>query len=82
MVDSRTVALRRQRGQIAALAVLGALVLLAGAFFRLQILSGDQYALRSAENRIRAEINADGGTLAEVVDLYKWEKKVVGGGES
>ncbi|MDF1699982.1 MAG: orotidine 5'-phosphate decarboxylase [Planctomycetota bacterium] len=33
-----------------------------------------------AENRIRAEINADdGGTLAQVVDLYKWEKKVVGG---
>ena len=33
-----------------------------------------------AENRIRAEIKGDGGTLAEVVDLYKWEKKVVGGG--
>ncbi len=33
-----------------------------------------------AENRIRAEINSDdGGTLAQVVDLYKWEKKVVGG---
>jgi 3-hexulose-6-phosphate synthase/6-phospho-3-hexuloisomerase len=36
-----------------------------------------------AENRIRSEINsADGGTLAQVVDLYKWEKKVVGGGDS
>ncbi len=35
-----------------------------------------------AENRIRSEINsADGGTLAQVVDLYKWEKKVVGGGD-
>ena len=33
-----------------------------------------------AENRIRSEINSDdGGTLAQVVDLYKWEKKVVGG---
>jgi 3-hexulose-6-phosphate synthase/6-phospho-3-hexuloisomerase len=34
-----------------------------------------------AENRIREEIRADGGTLAKVVDLYKWEKRVVGGGE-
>lgn len=33
-----------------------------------------------AENRIRAEINSDdGGTLAQVVDLYKWEKRVVSG---
>lgn len=32
-----------------------------------------------AENRIRAEILGDGSTLAEVVDLYKWEKRVVGG---
>jgi len=31
-----------------------------------------------AENRIRAEICGEGGTLAQVVDLYKWEKKVVG----
>lgn len=27
-----------------------------------------------AENRVRAEINDGGQTLAEVVDLYKWEK--------
>ena len=34
-----------------------------------------------AENRIRAEIlSEEGGTLAQVVDLYKWEKNVVGGG--
>jgi len=33
-----------------------------------------------AENRIRAEIRGGGETLAQVVDLYKWEKKVVGGG--
>ena len=33
-----------------------------------------------AENRIRAEILGGGGTLAQVVDLYKWEKKIVGGG--
>jgi len=32
-----------------------------------------------AERRIRAEICGDGGTLAQVVDLYKWEKKVAGG---
>ncbi len=32
-----------------------------------------------AENRIRAEICGGGETLAQVVDLYKWEKKVVGG---
>jgi 3-hexulose-6-phosphate synthase/6-phospho-3-hexuloisomerase len=33
-----------------------------------------------AENRIRAEIRGGGQTLAQVTDLYKWEKKVVGGG--
>jgi 3-hexulose-6-phosphate synthase/6-phospho-3-hexuloisomerase len=32
-----------------------------------------------AENRIRAEIRDGGSTLAQVADLYKWEKKVVGG---
>ena len=32
-----------------------------------------------AENRIRAEILGEGSTLAEVADLYKWEKRVVGG---
>jgi len=32
-----------------------------------------------AENRIRAEIRGAGETLAKVADLYKWEKKVVGG---
>lgn len=32
-----------------------------------------------AENRIRAEIQDGDETLAQVVDLYKWEKKVVGG---
>lgn len=33
-----------------------------------------------AENRIRAEIRGGGSTLAQVTDLYKWEKKIVGGG--
>lgn len=33
-----------------------------------------------AENRIRAEINATGQTLAEVADLYKWEKQHISGG--
>lgn len=33
-----------------------------------------------AENRIRAEITGgEGSTLAQVADLYKWEKNVVGG---
>jgi 3-hexulose-6-phosphate synthase/6-phospho-3-hexuloisomerase len=30
-----------------------------------------------AENRVRSEINDGGQTLAEVVDLYKWEKQVI-----
>lgn len=33
-----------------------------------------------AENRVRAEIQGGDSTLAQVVDLYKWEKKVAGGG--
>ncbi len=33
-----------------------------------------------AENRIRAEIDDGGSTLAQVADLYKWEKRVTGGG--
>jgi 3-hexulose-6-phosphate synthase/6-phospho-3-hexuloisomerase len=33
-----------------------------------------------AENRIRAEIHDGRETLARVVDLYKWEKHVAGGG--
>jgi 3-hexulose-6-phosphate synthase/6-phospho-3-hexuloisomerase len=32
-----------------------------------------------AENRIRSEILGGGSTLAQVADLYKWEKKVIGG---
>ncbi len=32
-----------------------------------------------AENRIRAEINKQEQTLAQVADLYKWEKQVVSG---
>lgn len=35
-----------------------------------------------AENRIRAEIREGNTTLAEVADLYKWEKRVVGGDEA
>jgi 3-hexulose-6-phosphate synthase/6-phospho-3-hexuloisomerase len=31
-----------------------------------------------AENRIRAEIEGQASTLAEVADLYKWEKEVAG----
>ena len=27
------------------------------------------------ENRVRHEIDADGRTLAQVMELYKWEKK-------
>lgn len=32
-----------------------------------------------AENRIRSEIEKERETLAQVVDLYKWEKKVISG---
>lgn len=44
----------------------------------LEVANRAMYCLE-AENRIRAEIHA-GSTLARVVDLYKWEKKVIGGG--
>ena len=46
----------------------------------LEVANRAMYCLE-AENRIRAEIQGDGSTLAQVADLYKWEKKVVGGGE-
>ena len=35
-----------------------------------------------AENRVRAEIHDGNSTLAQVADLYKWEKHVTGGGAS
>lgn len=44
----------------------------------LEVANRAMYCLE-AENRIRSEIHA-GSTLAQVVDLYKWEKKVIGGG--
>ncbi len=44
----------------------------------IEIANRAMYCLE-AENRIRAEIQDGGETLAQVVDLYKWEKKVVGG---
>ncbi len=47
----------------------------------IEIANRAMYCLE-AENRIRAEIQGDGGTLAEVVDLYKWEKQVVSGGDA
>jgi 3-hexulose-6-phosphate synthase/6-phospho-3-hexuloisomerase len=34
------------------------------------------------ENRLRAEIRSQKSTLARVMDLAKWEKKVLGGGEA
>lgn len=46
----------------------------------LELANRAQYCLE-AENRIRSEIQG-GSTLARVVDLYKWEKKVIGGGEA
>jgi 3-hexulose-6-phosphate synthase / 6-phospho-3-hexuloisomerase len=45
----------------------------------LEVANRAMYCLE-AENRLRAEIQA-GSTLAKVVDLYKWEKRVIGGGE-
>jgi 3-hexulose-6-phosphate synthase/6-phospho-3-hexuloisomerase len=43
----------------------------------LEVANRAMYCLE-AENRIRAEIADEGSTLAEVVDLYKWEKRVIG----
>lgn len=64
MMDSKKLALRRQRGRIAIAIMLGALVVLGAAFFRLQILSGNQYALQSEENRLRAvSLPAPRGTI-------------------
>lgn len=64
MVDSKQLALRRQRGRWAALSVLVVLLLLSAAFFRLQIVGADEYALQSAENRMRAiTIPAPRGTI-------------------
>lgn len=64
MMDSQKMGLRRQRGRIALLAMVGTLLLLAGAFFRLQILRGNQYVLRSEENRLRAiSVPAPRGTI-------------------
>jgi penicillin-binding protein 2 len=44
---------RRARGQVATLAVWVVLVLLAGAFFRIQVLRSDTYALTAESNRLR-----------------------------
>lgn len=44
----------------------------------LEIANRAMYCLE-AENRLRAEILDEGSTLAEVADLYKWEKRVIGG---
>lgn len=64
LMDSQKVQLRRERGRIALMLVLGTLAILAGAFFRLQIISGDQYVLRSEENRLRAiTVPAPRGTI-------------------
>jgi len=64
MIDSQKLALRRQRGRIAALCLFVALGILAAAFFRLQVISGAQYALRSEENRFRAiTVPAPRGTI-------------------
>jgi len=62
--DSQRLAMRRQRGSMAAISVAVALGVLGGAFFRLQILSGNQYTLRSEENRLRAiSLPAPRGTI-------------------
>jgi 3-hexulose-6-phosphate synthase/6-phospho-3-hexuloisomerase len=45
----------------------------------LEVANRAQYCLE-AENRLRSEIEA-GSTLAKVVDLYKWEKRVIGGAD-
>ena len=64
MVDSQKLQLRRDRGRLALLCVTTVLVLLGAAFFRLQILSGNEYQLRSDENRLRAiALPAPRGTI-------------------
>ncbi len=64
MMDSQKMLLRRQRGRIALLAMGSVLFILAAAFFRLQILRGSQYVLRSEENRLRAvSVPAPRGTI-------------------
>ena len=42
-----------RRERTAWVIVIGAFVLLAGAFFRLQVLGSDQYAVQSRQNRLR-----------------------------
>lgn len=64
MIDGPRINMRRRRGRIAMLSVCSALVILAAAFFRLQIIAGGQYVLRSEENRFRAiSIPAPRGTI-------------------
>ncbi len=64
MMDSQKMALRRQRGRLAAWSLGATVAILAGAFFRLQIVRGDQYVLRSEENRLRAiSVPAPRGTI-------------------
>ncbi|MFV1986643.1 MAG: penicillin-binding protein 2 [Gemmatimonadota bacterium] len=64
MMDREKLALRQRRGRLAMLIVLGSFILLAGAFFRLQVISGHQYVLRSEENRFRAiTVPAPRGTI-------------------
>lgn len=64
LMDSQKLQLRRERGRIAMGLVLVTLAILAAAFFRLQIISGDQYVLQSEENRLRAiTVPAPRGTI-------------------
>lgn len=46
----------------------------------IEIANRAMYCLE-AENRVRAEINEGGQTLAQVVDLYKWEKQTIHGSD-
>ena len=55
---------RRRRGRAAGSGVLILLVFVAASFLRLQIFSGEQYALRSSENRLRTiTVPAPRGTI-------------------
>lgn len=68
-----------RRERTACVIIIGAFVLLAGAFFRLQVLGSDQYAVQSRQNRLRPVVLAaprglivdrKGVVLAENVPSY------------
>ena len=77
--DEKTGVARRRRAAVVRTLLVGVLVVLLGAFFRLQVLRSSQYALRSEANRLRAitvpaprgtVYDRDGEVIAENVPGY------------